>query len=151
MNDIPIINNYPYWRYQRVTLIPAASYVSAAWQVLESNDFLLERIAIQYQTVGGAPSTFTDVQALLYDWQHGKDTNSIPIPLMLIGTPGRVENFVGSGKHHNTAWVNSKTINWVFEQKSSFEIRFSNMATVNNNIIDVLIFGRNIMLEGETL
>lgn len=148
---IPISNNYPYWRYQQITTLPAANYVSATWQVPESNDYVLQKVMIQYLTVGGAPSQFTDIQAVLYDWEKSKDLGNVPIPLMLLSTPGRVENFVGSGKPHNTAWVNSKTIDWFFQQKAAFEIRFFNMANIGNNVVDIMIQGRNVMLPGERL
>jgi hypothetical protein len=152
---IPTVNNYPYWRYRQITLIPALAaqgYVGASFQVPESNDYLLQKIHVFYQAVGAAaPTTFTDVQATLIDWSKNKDSNQVPIPLLLVATPGRAEAFVGSGKIANGAYLNSKSIDWFFHQKSSFEIRFTNMATVNGDIIDVMLEGRNVMLPGERL
>lgn len=151
--NYPKINNYPFWRYALVDLKVAEPFVSAVWHIEDSNDYLLESVHVSYQEVGVAvPLAFTDVEAVLYDWSKSKETNNPPLPLMLITTPGRTPNIVGTGKLSYGAYKNSKRLNWMFYSNDSFEIRFSNHQGAAAPLhIQVMIRGRNIMKPGQFL
>lgn len=141
--DVLEPETYPLWLSKTITLPTVQPIIRALFELESAIDYKLQKIYVQYPTIGPAPVTFQDPTFRVVDNSHGKK-NPFLVTYQVMSSPGRFDD-LGPGLNPigNQALSNAMSIDWMFYNTSVIELEITDYVGVGNPLtIDILILGR---------
>ena len=144
---LPAIKHFTTWRAERITF-PTREPLELFVEYNEPRRLLLEKIYIQYPTIGGAaPTQFRQLKMNIVNQRTNRERFYEPIPISTFTTPGYYENFAPNATPMNQAYRGARSINMYFAPKTSVLIRITNFLGVGNPLTAILLIEGKFMLD----